>query len=121
MEGGQGDVVLQGLHDRVADFHGAGKGLGTVDHAVTHRVDLVHGGNDTILGVHQGVQHGLDGLGMGGHGHVDGVQLLLAFHLGLVGELAVDADALAEALGQQLAGGGVQELILQGGTACVDD
>ena len=50
--------------------------------------------------VHQGVQHGLDGLGVGGHGNVDGVQHLLALDLGLVGELAVDADALAQALGQ---------------------
>ena len=90
-------------------------------HAVTHSVDLLHGTDDAVPGVHQSVQNGLDGLGMGGHGHIDGVQHLLAFHLGLVGELAVDADALAQALGQQGAGLGVQQLILQGRTAGVDD
>ena len=70
--------------------------------------------------IDQSVQHSLDGLGMGGHGHVNGVQLRLALDLGLIGELAVDADALAQALGQQSAGLGVQELILQRGAASVD-
>ena len=59
--------------------------------------------------------------GMGGHGHVHSVQDLLALDLGLIGELAVDADALAQALGQQHAGLGVQQLILQRGTARVDN
>ena len=61
----------------------------------------LHGGDDAVLRIDQGVQHSLDGFGMGGHGHINGVQLLLAVHLGLVGELAVDADPLAQALGQQ--------------------
>lgn len=52
---------------------------------------------------------------------IDGVQHLLALHLGLVGELAVDADALAKALGEQRAGGGIEKLILQGRASCVDD
>ena len=46
---------------------------------------------------------------------------LLALELGLVGELAVDADALAQALGQQRAGVGIEQLILQGRASCVDD
>ena len=121
VEGGQGDALLQGLHDLVRDQDGAGEGLAAVDHPVTHRVDLLHGADDAVVLVHQGVQNGLDGLGVGGHGHVDGVQHLLALHLGLVGELAVDADALAQALGQQGAGLGVQQLILQGRAASVDN
>ena len=36
-------------------------------------------------------------------------------------EHTVDADALAQALGQQLAGGGVEQLILQRGRTGVDD
>ena len=43
------------------------------------------------------------------------------FPLGLVGEFAVDADALAQALGQHLLGLGVEQLILQRGTAGVDN
>ena len=58
---------------------------------------------------------------MGGHGHVHRVQLFLAGQLGLIGELAVDADALAQALGQQLAALGIQQLIFQGRAARVDD
>jgi hypothetical protein len=80
---------------------------------VTHRVDLLHGGDDAVVLVHQCVQNGLNGLGVGGHGNVNGIQLLLAVHLGLIGEFAVDADALAQALGQQNAGFGIQQLILQ--------
>ena len=55
---------------------------------------------------------------MSGHGNVGLFHRLLA--LGLVGELAVDADALAQALGQHLLGLGVEQLILQRGTAGVD-
>ena len=117
----QGDAVLQSLHDLVGDEDGLVEGLAAVHHAVTHSVDLLHGADDTVVLVHQSVQHGLDGLGMGGHGHIDGVQDLLALHLGLVGELAVDADALAQALGQQRAGLGIEQLILQGRAASVDD
>ena len=90
-----------------------------MDHPVTHCVDLLHGGDDAVLRVHQGVQHGLDGLGMGGHGHVAGVYGGLP--RGLIGEFAVDADALAKALGQHVLAAGVQQLVFQGRAAGVDD
>ena len=121
VERSQRDAVLQSLHDLVGDEDGLVESLTAVHHAVTHGVDLLHGTDDAVLGVHQGVQHGLDGLGMGGHGHIDSVQDLFALHLGLIGEFAVDADALAQALGQQHAGLRVEQLILQGRTASVDD
>ena len=121
VEGGQGVAGLDGLHDLVVDEDGGGKGFAAVDDAVAHCVDLAHGGDDAVGRVYQGVEHGLDGLGVGGHGDVDGVQLGLAGQLGLIGELAVDTDALAQAFGQQVAGGGVQQLILQRGAACVDN
>ena len=121
VEGGQGDALLQGLHDLIGDEHRAGKGLAAMDYPVAHRIDLLHGADDAVVLVHQSVQHGLDGLGVGGHGHIDGVQHLLALHLGLVGELAVDADPFAQALGQQGAGLGIQQLILQGRAASVDN
>ena len=121
VERSQGDAVLQGLHDLVGDEDGGVERLAAVHHPVAHSVDLLHGADHAVLGVHQRVEHGLDGFGVGGHGHVHGVQGLLALHLGLIGELAVDADALAQALGQQHAGFRVEQLILQGRTACVDD
>ena len=121
VERSQGDAVLNGLHHFVGDEDGLVEGLTAVHHAVANSVDLLHGADDAVLSVHQGVQHGLDGLGMSGHSNINGVQHLLALHLGLVGELAVDADALAQALGQQVAGLGIQKLILQGRAASVDD
>ena len=92
-----------------------------MDHAVTDRVDLLHGADDAVLLVHEGVQNSRDGFVVGGHGDVSGLDGLLALELGLVGELAVDADALAKALGEQRAGGGIEKLILQGRASCVDD
>ena len=119
VERGQGDAVLDGFEHRVVNQHGLVECLAAVDHPVSHRADFAHGGNHAVVLVRQGVQHGLDGLGVGGHGDVDGVQGVLP--LGLVGEFAVDADALAQALGQQNAARRVQKLILQGGTPRVDD
>ena len=118
VQGGQGDALLQGGHHLVVDLHRGGEGLAAVDHPVAHRLDLLHGADYAVGGVHQGVQHGLDGLRMGGHGHVLGVDGLLAG--GLIGEFAVDADALAQALGQHRLGVGVQQLVLQGRAAGVD-
>ena len=113
VQGGQGDALFQGGHYLIVDAHGAGEGLPAVDHPVTHRIDLTHGGNHAVVLVHQGIHNGLDGLRVGGHSHVHSVQHLLARQLGLVGELAVNADALTQALGQQFAGGGIQQLVLQ--------
>ena len=121
MQRGQGDALLQSLHDLIGDEHGGIEGLAAVHHAVTHSVDFLHGADHAVLGVHQSIEHGLDGLGMGGHGHIHGVEHFLALYLGLIGELAVDADALAQALGQQDTGLGIEQLVLQRGTACVDD
>ena len=106
VQGSQGVALLDGGHDLVGDEDGLGKLLAAVDHAVTHRIDLGHGADDAVVLVHQGVQHGLDGFGVGGHGHVGGLDGSLAG--GLIGKLAVDADALTQALGQDLLGIGVE-------------
>ena len=118
VERGQGVALLNGGHDLVGDEDGPGELLSAVDHPVAHRVDLLHGADHAVSGVHQGVQHGLDGLVVGGHGHVGLLDSLLA--LGLVGELAVDADALTQALGQHLLRLRVEQLILQRGAAGVN-
>ena len=119
VEGGQGDALLQSGHHLVVNLYRAGEGLAAVHHPVAHRIDLLHGGDHAVVRIHQSVHHRLDGLGMGGHGHVHRVDGVLAG--GLVGELAVDADALAQALGQHLLVVGVQQLVLQGRAAGVDD
>ena len=119
MQGGQRDALLQSGHDGIVDLDGAGEGLTAVNHTVADGLDLAHGGDDAVVGIHQSAQHGLNGLGMGGHGDVHSVDGVLAGSL--VGELAVDADALAQALSQNFLIGGVQQLILQGRAAGVDN
>ena len=121
VQGREGIALLDGGHDLVGDDDGLGELLAAVDHAVTDRVDLLHGADDTVLLVHESVQNSRDGFVVSGHGDVGGLDGLLALELGLVGELAVDADALAKALGEQRAGGGIEKLILQGRASCVDD
>ena len=90
-----------------------------MDHPVTHSINLLHGANDAIGGVHQGVQHSLDGLGVGGHGHVGLLDGLLT--LGLISKFTVDSDALTQSLGQHLLGFRVEQLVFQGRAASVDD
>ena len=119
VERGQGDALLQSSHDLVGNEHGGSEFLAAVHHAVTHSVDLGGTLDHAVLAGEQGVQHGLNGLGMGGHGDLE---LILGVLGGdLMGQAAVDADALTQALGQHLTGGGVHELILEGRAASVDD
>ena len=121
MERGEGIALLDGLHDLIGDDDGLGKLLAAVDDAVTDGVDLLHGADDAVLLVDKGVEHGLNGLVVRGHGDFGLLDRFLAGQLGLIGEAAVDADALAKTLGKQLARSGVEQLILQGGRACVND
>ena len=82
-------------------------------------VDLIGGLDHALFRVNQDVQNGLDGFGMGGH-----VQLGFVLQVpagDLVGQSAVDADAFAQALGGDVPGLGVHQLILQRGAAGVDD
>ena len=121
MQRRQGGAVLHRLHHLIGNQDGVGKAFAAVDHPVTHRVDLLHGGDDAVDRVHQSGQHRLDGLGMGGHGHVGGHGGRLALYLGLIGKFSVNADALAQAFGQQMAGFRVQQLIFQRRAAGIDD
>ena len=118
VEGAQGDALLNGRDARVVDDAALREGHAPVEHPVADGSDLVGGGDDALDRVHHDVQHGLDGLGVGGHGDV----LLDVLAAGdLVGQTAVDADALAQALGEDLAALRLHKLVLQGGAACVDD
>ena len=88
---------------------------------MTDRVDLLHGADDAVLLVHEGVENSRDGFVVGGHGDVGGLDGLLALELGLVGELAVDADALTKTFGEQRLVLHVDELIFQRRAAGVDN
>ena len=119
MEGGQGDALLQSGHYGVVDEHGAGELLAAMDHAVSDGVDLGHALDHAVLGAGESVEDGLNGLRVGGHGDVELVLAVGGGHL--VGQAAVDADALTETLGQDLFGLRDHELIFEGRTASVDD
>ena len=77
-----------------------------MDDAVSDGVNLLHGADDAVFRVGEGVHDDLNRLGVGGHGGVNGVLGRLA--VGLVGEFAVNADTLTEALGKQGPGVGVE-------------
>ncbi len=117
--GAQGDAVADRLLAGLVDAAGFGELRAAVQHTVAHSLDLVDGFDDTVDRIHQDLQNGGHGLGMGGHGDVVG-DLDVLFG-DAVGQSAVDADALAKALGEDVTGVRIHQLILEGRAACVDD
>ena len=117
MQRAKGNALFDGLDDLVVDDAGIGELHAAVQHAVTHSVNFVHGLDDTVNGVNQNLENSGNGLGMGRHGNV--LDNLLVAHL--VRQAAINIDALAQALGGDIAGFGVHQLILQRGTAGVDN
>ena len=103
----------------VIDQHRAGELLAAVDHAVTDRVDLGHRGDNAVFRAGQLVDNGGNGFGMRRERKIlveDG----LSADQRAVLEVPADADALAEALGKNLFGFHIDQLVFQGRAACVD-
>ena len=117
VEGSQRNAVLNGLDALVVDDAGVGELHAAMEHPMANGVDLVHGLDNTVNGVHQDIQNRLNRLGMAGHGNI--LDDLLIPHL--VGQAAVDVDPLAKALGRHIAGLGVHKLILQGRASGIDN
>ena len=88
--------------------------------AVTDSVDLLHGCDDAILGAGELVDDCGNSLGVGGHCKIL-VEYGLAAYQRAVLEVTVDTDALAKALSHDRLGLHVDELVLQGRAACVDN
>ena len=114
------DALLQRGHDGIVDFHGGSELLTAVDDTVADCVDLLHRGDHAVLGARQLVDNSGDGFRMRGHCEVFVKHRLAADERGVF-QMTVDADALAQALGQDRLGLHVDQLILQGGAAGVDD
>ena len=76
-------------------------------HTVSNRSDLVQALNNAGVGICQGVDHKLDGLGMGRHCLV-GLYLFAACRL--IGQASVNPDPLAESLCQDFLGIGIDQL-----------
>lgn len=117
VEGGQGDALPDAVHDLAVDDDGVGELLAAVDHTVADGIDLGHVLDDAIVVVGQHLHDQLDGGLVVGHVAVGVIDVLAG---GGVLDVAVDADALAQALGQHFLGIGVEQLILQRRAACVD-
>jgi len=120
VQGGEGDALAHCRHDGVVYAHGGGKFLAAVDQTMADCVYFLHGGHHTVFGAGELVDDCGNGLGVSGHGHVL-IELGLAAHKGSVLQMAVDAYALAQTLGQNFLRFHVDELILEGRTACVDN
>ena len=91
-----------------------------MDDAVADGVDLLHGGDHTVLGAGQLVDDRGNGLGVRGHRQVFVKDRLAADERGVL-QVTVDADALAQALGQEMFGLHVDQLIFQRRAAGIDD
>ena len=118
VEGSQRDALPDTLHNSAVNQHGVGELLAAVHHAVAHSVDLGHILDHTVVVVGQNLHDQLDGGLVVGHVAVSVVDVLVG---GGMLDVAVNADALAQALGQNFLGIRVQQLILQGRAACVDN
>ena len=116
----EGDALFERGHNGVVNADGACKLLAAVNHAVADSVDLLHGGNNAVFRAGQLLDDSCDSLRVGWHRDVlieDG----LAAYQRAVLEVAVDADALTQPLCHDLLVGHVDELVLEGGAACVDN
>ena len=94
--------------------------LAAVDDAVADSVYLAHALHDAVLCAGELVDDRGNGLGVGRQGDVLVEHGLAADERGVL-QVTVDADALAQALGQDGLGLHVDELVLQGRASGVDD
>ena len=81
--------------------------------------DLVDAGDNAVIRIDQSVEDELDGLLVGRHRRLVDVVFLARNLMGQNG--AGDADSLAETFCLDGFIGSVDELVLKGGAACVDD
>ena len=117
---GLGVVVERGERGDLTDpgegLVGDNLGLGEVPTALN---DAVADAVDGLVNALEDLEDVLDGRLVIRQGNVE--LLLAAAHLGVADEGAIDADALAVALGVDLASVDVEQLVLERGAACVDD
>ena len=112
-------AVLDCLENLLGDDNAVREELAAVYDAVADSVNLAHRRNNALFRIEQYVDNGLDRFLMGRHCDVE-LELLVRLVAG-VGQHAVNTDTLAQALGHNLAGGGVEQLVLQRRTASVDN
>ena len=119
VERAERDAVANGLLAGFVDDAALNELVAAVQNAVADCVDLINGLDDAVDRIDQNGHNSLDGFLMGGHRDV--LFDLLAARRDLVGQAAVQTDALAEALCGDVAGVGIHELILETRAAGVDN
>ena len=120
VEGGKGGALFKLCNDLIVNLNGVGKLLAAVDNAVTDSVDLLHGGDNTVLCACELVNNGCDSLRMGGHRNILIEHRFAADQRSML-EVTVYTDTLAKTLSQGRFGLHVDELVLEGGASRVDN
>ena len=115
----QVDAFFQSLNDVVGDEDGARILLACVYYAVANCADLIHGLGYAVLGVGERVQHVADGVLVILHRSLQ--DPLVHTDLLVLDHGAFDADSLDQAFAQEFFVLHLQDLILQGRAAAVDD
>ena len=111
-------ALFDGSHGLVVDQAGRGELLSAVDNTVADSTNLGKALYYALLLIGQSCDNSADSLAVGGHRNL-GNFLLTAGRL--IGQCAVDADSLAETLGKNCLGIGVDQLILQRRASAVDN
>ena len=112
-------ALLERGHNVVIDLHGAGKLLTAMDDTVTDSVDLIHGGDNAVLGAGELLDDSGDRFGMRGHGDVLVKNGLITAERSVL-QMTVNADTLAKAFRENLFRLHIDELILQRRAARID-
>ena len=115
----EGDAVADGLLAGLVDDAAFNKLVAAVQNAVTDSVDFVDRLDDAVLRVDQNRHDRFDRFLMGGHGNV--LLHLFAGRGNLVRQTAVQTNSLTQTLGCNVAGVRVHELVLEAGTAGIDN
>ena len=90
-----------------------------MDHTVADGIDLGHRGDNTVFRTGQLVDDSRDRLGMGRQGKILVEDGLVAEQRAVL-QMPADADALAEALGKNLLGLHIDQLVFEGRAAGVN-
>ena len=113
------EALFDGGFTGIVHQTGFGELTAAVQHAMADSADLAHGIDNTVFRAGELFQNGLDGFLVGREGDVRLIGGLAV--LRLMGQAPVDADALAQTLGQQRLVVHVDKLVLERGAARVDD
>ena len=113
-------ALLNGFHHSTVNPYGRGKLLSAVNHTVANSVNLLHGADHAVFLAGELVDNGCNGFRMGGQADVFIINRLVSYQRGVL-QVSVDTDSLAKAFRHDGFGLHIDQLVLEGGAACVDN